>query len=364
MQITHDLNVGGLQRVVVTLCRALDPERFDVSVLCVREAGPLAAELEAIGVPVITLPRDPARADYLAFRRVARVLRERKIDVVHTHNTEPFVDGGIGARLAGVRTLVHTDHARDFPDKLRYMIAEHVMSWSAYRVVGVSDDTTRNLSRYERIPRRKLVTIPNGIDGTPYDAPVDRAAIRAGLGIAGNGPIIGLGARLVEQKGIGYLLRAMQVLRARVPGITCVIAGEGPLADSLRREAEELGVADVTRFLGVRLDMASLIRVFDAYVLPSVWEGLPMAVLEALAAGCPVVASDVGGVGSALENGVTGSLVPPRDPQALAAAIESVVTDEGLRSRYAAAGRALFLERFSARAMTRRYESLYLRQAE
>ena len=364
MQITHDLQVGGLQRVVVTLCRAIDPERFDVSVLCLREAGPLARELESIGVPVITLPRDPHRTDYFAFRRVARVLRERQISVVHTHNTEPFVDGGIAARLAGVRTLVHTDHARDFPDKVRYMLAEHVMAWNAYRVVGVSEDTTRNLAHYERIPRRKLVTITNGIDGEPYSQPLDRARLRQELGIAGDGPVIGLGARLVEQKGITYLLQAMRVLRDRVPGLTCMVAGEGPLEAELRAEAGRLGVGDSVRFLGVRLDMPRLIRAFDVYVLPSVWEGLPMAVLEALAAGCPVVASNVGGVGAALTDGVTGSLVPPRDPAALAGAIESLLRDEARRSRYAGAGRTLFNERFSAESMARKYEKLYLREAD
>ena len=159
MQITHDLAIGGLQRVVATICRAVDRESFDVQVLCLRALGPFAKDIEQLGISV-TLLRQTGRTDYASFLKVARILRSQRIDVIHTHNTQPFVDGTLGALLAGVRTIVHTDHARTFPDKRRYMLAERVVSRFAYRVVGVSDDTCANLARYEKIPRHKLQTFP------------------------------------------------------------------------------------------------------------------------------------------------------------------------------------------------------------
>jgi glycosyltransferase involved in cell wall biosynthesis len=275
LQVTHDLDVGGLQRVVQTLCCTIDRSRFDITVLCVRAKGPLAGELEAAGVPVIDLERPANRPDYFPFRRVARVLRERRVDVVHTHNTEPFISGGIGAILAGTPTLIHTDHARPFPDKLRYMVMERLLSYRAHRVVGVSDHTSQNLLRFVKMPRRKVMTIPNGIDGGRFEIPTDRGKKRAELGIAGNRPVVGLGARIVAQKGIVYLLRAIALLKAQFPDILLVIAGEGPLQKELQDTAVQLGLDQNVRFVGVRGDMPEVIQTFDVYALPSLWEGLP-----------------------------------------------------------------------------------------
>lgn len=356
--------MGGLEQVVATICRNVDRERFEPAVVCLRNKGPLADQLEDEGVRVFLLDSPPGKPDYFAFRRVARLIRERGFDVVHTHNTQAFMDGGLGAKLAGVPTLVHTDHARIFPDKRRYMFAEHVLSHLAYRVVGVSEDTSANLVRYEKISREKLLTIPNGIDGRRYNVTVDAAAKRRELGLPAEGPVIGLGARLTPQKGLIHLLRAMAVLQQRVPNLSCVIAGEGELDAELKSAARELGVDDRVRFVGMRLDLPQLLKVFDLYVLPSEWEGLPMAILEAMGSGCPIVATDVGGLRTAIESDVNGRLVPPRDPQALADAIAGLLASPETRRRYAAEAKGTFHERFSAEAMTRRYEKLYLRQAE
>ncbi|HKG95623.1 MAG TPA: glycosyltransferase [Gemmatimonadaceae bacterium] len=364
LQVTEDLGMGGLEQVVATICRNVDRERFEPAVVCLRNKGPLADQLEDEGVRVFLLDSPPGKPDYFAFRRVARLIRERGFDVVHTHNTQAFMDGGLGAKLAGVPTLVHTDHARIFPDKRRYMFAEHVLSHLAYRVVGVSEDTSANLVRYEKISREKLLTIPNGIDGRRYNVTVDAAAKRRELGLPAEGPVIGLGARLTPQKGLIHLLRAMAVLQQRVPNLSCVIAGEGELDAELKSAARELGVDDRVRFVGMRLDLPQLLKVFDLYVLPSEWEGLPMAILEAMGSGCPIVATDVGGLRTAIESDVNGRLVPPRDPQALADAIAGLLASPETRRRYAAEAKGTFHERFSAEAMTRRYEKLYLRQAE
>lgn len=363
MQITHDLAIGGLQKVVVNLCRTIDREVFDVSVLCLRALGSYAAEIEHLGIDVALLPQKDG-TDYLSFLKVARVLRAGAIDVVHTHNTQPFVDGTIGALLSGVRTIVHTDHARDFPDKRRYMFAEWLMSHFAYRVVGVSEHTTQNLRRHERIPARKLETIVNGIDPAPFAIELDRGRKRRELGVAPEGPVLGVAARLTEQKGIGDMLRALPAVLARFPTATLLVAGEGPIEATLKADAASIGVADHVRFLGPRLDIPEILKVLDVYVLPSLWEGLPIALLEALAAGCPVVASRVGGVPSVITDGVNGTLVRPRDPAELSAAISGLLDSPDRRRSHAEAGQATFRARFSAEAMTARYERLYLREAE
>jgi len=361
MIITHDLAIGGLQQVVVNICRTIDREHFDVSVLCLRELGEFTHEIESLGIRVLFLPQDPDRTDYFSFLKVANILRQEKIDIIHTHNTQPFVDGTIGALMSGVKTIVHTDHARDFPDKKRYMFAEWLMSLFAYKIVGVSDHTSKNLIKYEKISRRKIVTIPNGIDETKFDISIDKKKKKEDLGISKNGHVIGLCVRLTEQKGITYLLKAMPDVVKVMPDITLIIAGDGPLKKDLEKESDLLGVSDNVLLIGPRLDVSEILKLFDLYVLPSLWEGFPMVLLEAMAAKCPILATDVGGNPSAIVSGENGVLVPSRSPKALAEQIIYLLLNHDLRTKCAEKSLEIFQHNFSARGMTSKYEQLYRR---
>jgi glycosyltransferase involved in cell wall biosynthesis len=362
MQITHDLAIGGLQQVIVNICRTIDRDRFDVSVLCLRHLGEFVPAVQKLGIEVMLLPQKHNGVDYLSFLKVAKLLRERRIDVVHTHNTQPLIDGTLGALLAGVKTLVHTDHSREFPDKRRYMFAERLLSHFVYKMVGVSGPTSQDLIKYERISPRKIVTVLNGIDGSYFGVTVDKQKKRMELGIAGVGPVIGLGVRLSEEKGVAYLLRAMPEIIKRYPDINLVIAGKGVEESNLKNEALSLGIEKNTLFIGPRLDMPEVLKVFDLYVLPSVREGLPTILLEAMAAGCPIVATDVGGTRMAVTHGESGSLVESKNPGALAREIVRLLGDEQLRNKYAEKGLELFRSNFTAQTMTAQYEKLYLRK--
>ncbi len=360
MIITHDLAIGGLQQVVVNLCRFLDREKFDISVLCLNALGEFAVDVEKLGIRVMLLPKSSNGPDYFSFFKVAKLVRDQRIEIIHTHNTQALIDGALAGLMSGVNRVVHTDHARAFPDKKRYMIAEWILSNFVYKMVGVSEHTCENLIRYEKISRSKIALIPNGIDGERFARKVDRDAKRRELAVKGGGPLIGLGVRLAAQKGIPYLLQAMPIIIKRFPEITLLIAGDGPLRDSLKSEAESLGLGEHVIFLGNRLDMDEILGVLDLYVLPSLWEGLPMVLLEALAAGCPVVATDVGGVNTAIIDGKTGCLVAPGRSEELAAAVIRVLEDQTMRERFVKDGRKLFLEQFAAEIMAKRYEELYL----
>ncbi len=362
MQITHDLAIGGLQQVVVNICRTINRNTFDISVLCLRALGDFVPEVENMGIKVFYLPQKQKGTDYFSFLKVAKILKEEKIDIIHTHNTQPFIDGTIGALLSGVNTIVHTDHARDFPDKRKYMFAEWLMSKFTYKVVGVSEHTSDNLIKYEKISAKKIVTIMNGIDGSKYNISIDKDKKRKALVIREKGPIIGIGVRLSEQKGITYLLQAMPEIIKIFPDITLIIAGEGPNEDELKRESVQLEIDKHVSFAGPRLDIPELLKLFDIYVLPSVWEGLPMVLLEAMAAGCPIVATNVGGNSTVIKHGENGSLVRPGDPAILSSEIIKLLSNEKLRNQYIKSSYAIFKEKFSASTMTRKYEELYLRK--
>lgn len=356
------MGIGGLERVVATIARTIDRSLFDPQVLCLRYKGDFGAALEADGVPVHVLPWEEGTTDYLAFRDVARIIRTERIDVIHTHNTDPFISGGLARLLVPKRVVhVHTDHARSFPDATRYHVAEHVLSWFTHAVVGVSEHTTDNLRRYERISPRKLVTIPNGIDPSPYDHPAPRDEIRAELGVAPDVPLMGLAARLTDQKGIDVLLRALPSVLERVPRAHLVVAGDGPEREPLEALAHEVGVADAVSFLGPRTDFVDLITGLDVYALPSRWEGLPMVILEAMAARVAIVAAAVGGVPRAVVDGRSGLLVASEDEAALAAALVRALSEPALRRSLADEARRTFEAEYSADVMTRRYERLYRR---
>ncbi len=363
LQVTHDLGIGGLPRVVVTLARTLDRGRFDVSVLCMNETGPLADELARAGIPVLRVP-SPRQPDRLAALRVARLLRREKVDVLHTHNTQPFLEAGLAGWLTRVPRHIHTDHGRAFPDRRRYMWAERFMSRFTDRIVGVSKETSEQLVRWERIDPARVVTIENGIDGTPFAEAPGRAATRASLGIADDAPLIGTVARLQPEKGVDVLIDAVPEIARERPGAVCLVIGYGDEEARLRARAEAREAAGRVRFLGARRDVPALLKALDCYALPSRREGLPMAVLEAMAAGCPIVATRVGGVPSALVDGKSATLVPPEDPRALARAVVELLADPGRARRYAEEAGRTFAERFSAAAMTRRYEALYLGEDE
>ena len=327
--ITHDLDLGGLQRVVVTICRTLDRSRFDVSVLCMRKAGLYVSEIEKLGIPVILIPVRSKGTDYFASMKVAAVFRKLKPDVIHTHNTQPFIEGTIAAVMTGVKRVIHTDHARIFPDKRRYMLMEWLLSHFVEKVVGVSEHTTKSLNKYEHISEKKLTTIVNGIEYESISVNIELK--KKTLSLPSNCLVIGAAVRLSEQKGLHYVIEVLPDLIKNYPHIEMVIAGDGPLRMQLQVRAKELKIDKKVHFIGPRLDVLELLQVFDIYVLPSLWEGLPMIILEAMASGCPVIATDVGGVREAIVDNETGILVEPGNKKALYEAIEKLVTDKDLR---------------------------------
>lgn len=363
MLITHDLAIGGLQQVVVNICKSIDRSKFDVSVLCLRTLGDYVPEVKSMGIEVLSLPPKKSGTDYWSFFKVGKILRKNKINIIHTHNTQALFDGTMGALMSGcVKTIVHTDHARGAPGARRWVFIERLMSKFVYKYVAVSDDTARKRVKYEKISEQKILTIMNGIDGTKYQIDIDEEKLRNELGMPLKGPVVGLGVRLTEQKGIHFLLQAMPTVIKKFPDITLVIAGRGPLADDLKKEADDLGIHPNVRFIGPRLDIPALLKLFDLYVLPSLWEGLPMVLLEAMAAGCPIIATDVGGVSMAIRDGENGKLIKPGNVDQLSCAIIDLLSNKTLMEQYSLNGINTFKTEFSAAIMTRQYEKLYLRE--
>jgi len=358
MQITDNLGIGGLERVVANLCKYIDKSKYDISVCCLSFKGKFGEELERIGMNVHLIPQKKG-TDYFAFWKLKDILGRIKPDITHTHNSNALVDGAIASIIKGVPIRIHTDHARQFPDTKRTMFAERLIALFLDRIVAVSVETKGNLVKYELIPEKMITVINNGIEGSRYDIKIDEEAKKRELGLDAFRYLIGLGVRLKSQKGIIHLIKAVPNVLKTFPEIAFVVAGEGPLRASLEEECKKMGVDKNFFFLGPRLDLPEILQILDLYVLPSEWEGLPLVILEAMAAGRAIIATDVGGNSVAIEDGKTGYLVPPKNPDALADKIVHLLSSPEKRQKFAEAARNKFYAEFSVERMVSKYENIY-----
>jgi len=157
MQITHDLGVGGLPRVVTDICLNIDKSKFDISVCCLRGLGEYTKELQVNGIKVYKIPFPlNNKTDYFSFLKLYNLLKGKQIDILHTHNTHPFMDGTVAGKMADIPVIIHTDHSRQFPDKRRYMLAERIFSHFVDKVVAVSKETKQKLIYYEKISIKNI----------------------------------------------------------------------------------------------------------------------------------------------------------------------------------------------------------------
>ncbi len=266
-------------------------------------------------------------------RRVAGLIREERIDLVQTTLFYADVIGAAASRLTGVKAVVSWEAVTQPYGPLHLAAYRLASKWFSLSV-AVSEAIRRQVSEERRVPVSKTRAILYGVD-TDRFRPMPAGAGRRGrgLGLTDKGTVFGVIARLTEQKGHRFLLEAASAALRRRPDLQFVFAGDGPLRESLEAQARSLGIGDRVRFLGFRDDVPALLAAFDVFVLPSLYEGLPNAVLEAMACGRPVVATAVDGTPEVVEDGVTGLLVPPRDPARLSEALLKLAGNARLRKR-------------------------------
>jgi L-malate glycosyltransferase len=316
--------------------RSRHPGAYRTVVCAVGQGGLLEQDFRRAADRVEVFPKRHAW-DAGQVANVARLIREERIDLVQTTLFYADVIGAAASRWTGVRNVVSWEAVTQ-PYGPRHLAAYRLaVKWVTVSV-AVSEAIRRQVAEDRRVPAAKTRTIRYGVD-TDRFRPGNGAAVRRSLGLSGKGPVFGTIARLTEQKGHRYLLEAAsRALRVR-PDLNFVFAGDGPLRDSLTARARSLGIADRVRFLGYRTDVTALLAAFDVFTLPSLYEGLPNAVLEAMACGRPVVATAVDGTPEVVAEGETGLLVPPRDPDRLSEAVLRLAGDARLRTSMGAEAR-------------------------
>lgn len=366
LKIVPTLRYGGTERQFMALSASLDPDRFRVELACLRPGGGLASEAVRHGMPVATYDIGPFHsARTLALQtRFARAIARRRIDVVHAYNFYGNVFAVPPARLAGAPVVIAS--IRDCGPYLTSMqLRVQRLICRAATCVVVNAGAVRDWLVRDGYDAHRIVVVPNGVDLEPFDVPVDAAAVRTGLGFEADAPLITVVSRVTRLKGLEQFIGAASVLAESRPRARFLVAGEAAPGDhayleSLQHLAARLGLGDRIVFAGLRRDVPALLRASTVAVMPSLNEALSNSLLEAMAAGTPVVATRVGGTPEAVVHGETGVLVPPDDVPALAVALGRLLDDPATATAFGAAARRRVDQRFSLATMVAATGQLYV----
>ena len=359
LQMVDSLHVGGAEGLVFALTRGLISDGFRVSV-CYCEPGPIADDLTKMGVHVTRVPWH-SRFDPMLSLRMADVIRKDPPQIVHTHLFKSDFHGRFAARLSGVPVVLSTLHScNDWARNPFFGFTYGMTTRFADRIIAVAEEVRDYAISHFHLASSRILTITNGVDIHRFENKKEAALnLRAELGIAPDAPLVGIVARLDPPKDHETFLRAAALVKKTAPDVRFAIVGDGPLRESLMKLTADLGLDREVVFCGRRNDIPTVMNALDILVLSSVYEGLPMALLEGMAASRPVVSTAVGGIKGLVVDGQTGLLVPPSDPKAIADACLRLVSDSDLRRCLGQAGYERVKEKYSLDEMYSKTVELY-----
>ena len=363
MQVIDSLHIGGAERAVALLASGLDRSRFDVAVRCTNGLGVLADQLIAQSIDVQLAGAPTRRQRYFTPWYLWRVVRRWQADVVHTHGLPGLLHAGPLAALGVAPPWVHTFHYGNYPlDNAKEAWAERLFARTADQLVAVSDAQRRAIVADYGFKPDAMTTVINGVDASRVAVDAEaRASRRREFGFEPGHIVVGCVAVLTRQKGITHLIQAARQIASADPRVRFLIAGGGPLEDSLRSEARSLGLDGLLVFTGWRQDNLELLSALDIFVMSSLWEAMPLALLEAMSARRPIVVTDVGDNRMVVDGGACGRLVPSGDAGAIVDAVRALIADPEQAAAMAERAHARFLARFTSSQMVGQYEAIYER---
>ncbi len=372
MRIISRMNVGGPARHVSILHAGLDPERYE-SFLVFGDAGPSEGSLRAllgdasnaISIPELGREISPL-ADSVSLIKLVRLMRHFRPDIVHTHTAKAGFVGRVAARIAGVPIVLHTYHGHVFhgyfsPRKTSlFLRLEQGCARLSTRLLTISPRLREEIARFGVADASQIAVIPLGLHLAPHASHERRTgAFRDAMGISENAVLIGAVGRLVPIKNLGLLLEAARIASSDVPNLHVIFVGDGELRAELEAHAAALGMSAAVTFAGWQDDLPAVYADLDATIVSSTNEGTPACLIEAMASGCPVIATRVGGVPDMISPGETGQLVPSGDARALAAAIVRLVKEPEQARRMANQARGEALVRYDEQRLLTDMDRLY-----
>jgi len=358
-----DLWAGAEAQLVTLTSFLVRMNDLDISAILFNE-GRLAYELKNLGIKTDVIPESRHNA-FSMLRLLGAYFRGQKVDIVHVHKYKENILGGIASACHGIRFRIRTIHGLPEPAlglrarkrEIYELLDNFINKWLVDRLLAVSLDLRREL--IERFGDEKVRCIHNGIDVGTIRRNVSATDWKKELNIGGNEIVIGTMCRLTPIKGLEFFLKAARIVRSQRSNTKFIIVGDGPLGSSLRTLAFEYGLSRDVFFLGHQDDAYGILQLMDIFVLPSLKEGIPMALLEALALARPVVATRVGGIPEVIEHDISGLLVTPGRGDELAESCIRLIDDYKLAQRLGATGRKTVEEKFSATFMAEKVANVY-----
>jgi glycosyltransferase involved in cell wall biosynthesis len=373
MRIISRMNIGGPATHVVLLNAGLDREGYDCLLVAGSEGAnegslrdlALSNDLRLAQIPELGREIAPW-SDLVTLVKLYKMMRRERPHIVHTHTAKAGFVGRIAARLAGVPVVLHTFHGHVFhgyfsPAKTRlFLLMERLGARLSTRIITISPRLREEIAQFGVTERRRIMVIPLGFELEAFASqPRATGDFRRSLGLPKDAKLVGAIGRLAPIKNIPLLLEAAAIARKQEPSIHVVLVGDGELRQELEARAEALGLADAVVFAGWRRELASVYADLDAVVISSHNEGTPASLIEAMATGCPVLATRVGGVPDLITDGKTGRLVPPGDSEGLAAALVALFREPERTAKMADLARERTLERHQATRLVADVDWLY-----
>ncbi len=373
LHIITRLDKGGSSENTLLTASGLDKERFDVTLVFGKTKDPDGQVRRALsdnGINYRVVPRlvrqlDPW-SDLTAFLRLYAIIKRGDFDIVHTHTSKAGILGRWAAKLAGVKVIIHTPHGHIFYGYFGpvrnwlFIMLERFTAHITDRIITLTQRGKDEHVKFGISKADKFVSIYSGVELEKFiNSNYDPAQARESLGIPPNGPVIGTITRLEPVKGNMYFIEAIPQVIKIFPDLKVIITGDGAQKRAMENKIKELSLSRNVILRGATNDAPGALSALDIFVLPSLNEGMGRCLLEAMALSKPIIATDVGGVSEIVENGVNGILVPPKDPDALAQAIISLLGNKARAGEMGKSGKGKLNRFFSAQAMVEKIEALY-----
>lgn len=354
VHLIPSLEVGGMERLVADL--AVERSSGKTSILCLNKLGTLGEQIaKDVAIEVLEIPSNIITATWAVYK----VLKKHQPDIIHCHNLQAHFFGGLCALLLPNTKVVLTKHGQHIPSSgLTSKINRLTLRKS--KIIGVSADITQLMQKWITKNNQSIEYIANGISLTPYKDLKSKETAKEALGIEPNTFCIGIVARLSPPKDHLLLIEAIAVLSATYPDIKLLIVGDGPLRSTIETYITSNHYENLVTMLGERKDIANILNALDLFALTSSSEGIPMTILEAMAASLPVIATNVGGIPQVVIDEKTGFLVADKDKNGLIEAIKKLIMQSQLRHKFGEAGYLFLKNNYSIKQVVDKYENAYL----
>ncbi|MEO2045794.1 MAG: glycosyltransferase [Pirellulales bacterium] len=359
LQVLHRMGVGGAEVLVDRMVRNMS-DRFQFVIACLDEVGTLGEGLRTDGVQVVDLKRGPG-LDLQCARRLGQLANKIGADLIHCHQYTPYFYGVTARGIFGRLPIVFTEHGRHHPDQRKWkrVLFNRIADRSSDRVIGVGEAVKRALVANEGFHEKRVGVIYNGVPLAPImEATADREGVRREFDVPQNGKIIIQVARLDYLKDHITAVRAVRELTTSDALVYWLVVGDGPERAAIEREIQTLGVENV-RLAGERSDVPRLLRASDVMLLSSISEGIPLTLIEGMAAELPIVSTSVGGVCEVVQTEKHGCLVPASEPSRMSEQLKRVLVTPGLATQFGQAGRERAIQMFDEKKMHQHYRELY-----